>query len=106
MIYKDAGCDSDLSSADANADAKAKFCISAKAGLDAAKNSGFQIAIDLAKQTCSDAGCGAEALYGSIAAVAFAIYATTFWGWIASERSLTFDLLICPPAAIYSFFLI
>jgi len=46
--------------------------------LDAAKSSGVQAAIDTANKAYTAAGCGAEALYGSLAAVAIAIYATTF----------------------------
>ena len=54
-------------------------CAALKAALDAVKSTGVQTAIDGSNKTYKDAGCGAEALYGSLAAVAVAIYATTFW---------------------------
>ena len=54
-------------------------CAALKASLDAIKSTGVQTAIDGGNKTYKDAGCGAEALYGSLAAVAVAIYATTFW---------------------------
>ena len=53
-------------------------CAALKAALDAIKSTGVQTAIDGGNKTYKDAGCGAEALYGSLAAVAVAIYATTF----------------------------
>jgi len=53
-------------------------CAALKASLDAIKSTGVQTAIDGGNKTYKDAGCGAEALYGSLAAVAVAIYATTF----------------------------
>jgi len=52
-------------------------CSTAKTGLDLANSSGVQTAIDTAKKTVTQA-CGAEALIGSLASVAVAIYALTF----------------------------
>ena len=63
--------------ADAASD-KAAACALAKTALDAATKAGVQADIDSTKKAYADAGCGAEALYGSLAAVAVAIYATTF----------------------------
>ena len=64
--------------ADAASDAKDATCAAAKVTLDAAKANGMQETIDATIKAMKDAGCGAEALYGSLAAVAVAIYATTF----------------------------
>ena len=64
--------------ADAASDAKAAACALSKTVLDEANKAGVQAAIDANKKAYADLGCGAEALYGSFAAVAVAIYATTF----------------------------
>ena len=64
--------------ADAASDTKAAACALSKTALDEATKAGVQTTIDANKKAYADLGCGAEALYGSLAAVAVAIYATTF----------------------------
>ena len=74
--YAELGClASPVASPVTSPDAK---CAALKAALDYDKSTGVQTAIDGSTKTYKDAGCGAEALYGSLAAVAVAIYATTF----------------------------
>ena len=57
-------------------DAKKASCAAAKLAWDNATTAG--VAVDTFKKAYTDLGCGAEALVGSLAAVAVAIYATTF----------------------------